>query len=464
MSAEPTFLSAVSDFLDRHCLLDGVGCAVVGVSGGVDSMVCLDVLRRRGVDVVAAHVNYGLRPAADDDEALVRTWCDRQDPPLPLRVRTADPTAEAEAGASLQAVARRQRYRFFRAVAREVGADAVAVGHHRDDQAETLLLHLLRGAGPEGLSGMPPSRPVHGVPELRLLRPLLSRRRSEIEAYAEAAGIPWCVDTTNESTDYRRGWIRTQVLPLLEAEVEGATDAIARSADLMRAYVDETVAPALRQRFDAAHISDAGPGLLLDLATLRAEPPVWRHRLLLEALRQTLPNAPQKKAVAEEIAALVDAQVGRRVDLAGGSVWRERPGLRFLPAAERPDPVPATPLAPQTAVATPDGDLTLAVTPDRPPAVRTADPTVAVADADRIAGSLAVRSWTAGDRFRPLGLEGTMLVSDLLTDAKVAPHRRLAACVVVDDDGIAWVVGHRLAHRVRVRPSTQRYAVLRLDP
>jgi tRNA(Ile)-lysidine synthetase, N-terminal domain len=315
-------VDTVAAFSDRHALLDE-GPVLVAASGGVDSMTCLSVLRRLGIDVHALHVNYGLRAGADGDEALVRRWCHEQSPAVPLSVVALD--AEARAASedeSLQAAARRLRYDALAAEAAEIGAPVVATGHHRDDQAETLLLNLVRGSGPEGVAGMRPARPLEADPSVSLVRPLLDARRDAIEAYAESMGLPWRTDPTNQRHDYDRGVIRTEILPRLEAHFEGATDALARSADLMQEYVDQALRPALKRRMGRAY-TDHEAGGALSVEALREAPPVWRRRLLLEALRRALPTAPYSRAVAEELEALVEAQVGRRMEwgqaLSGGS-------------------------------------------------------------------------------------------------------------------------------------------------
>jgi len=454
MSTSVALVETVRSYIDRHSLLEDGSRVVVGASGGPDSMVCLSILRKLGMDVVAAHVNYGLRESADEDEETVRTWCSEQAPPVPFRRYAADPSTGD--GRSLQAVAREQRYRFFARVARDTGAEAVAVGHHRDDQAETLLLNLLRGTGPEGLTGMPPSRPMHHDSSICLIRPLLGCRREDIEAYAEKASIPWCVDETNRDPSYRRGRIRTEVLPLLERCHEGATENIARAADLMRDYVRETLTPALSNKFQAAlHDEAFGAGIALKISVLETEPAVWGRRLILEALQRCLPEAPRRETVAAEIAGLIGAQPGRHVDLQGGRVWRERAVLRFVPAAEASEPIPPTPLFAGDSVKIPSGQITCTDISERPADLLRSDPTSVFLDADRVSGDLKVRSWADGDRFRPLNLDGTKLVSDVLTEEEVPPHRRASVCVVTDDEGIVWIVGYRMAHRVRIRPDSR---------
>ncbi|PSQ79741.1 MAG: tRNA lysidine(34) synthetase TilS [Bacteroidetes bacterium QS_1_63_11] len=437
---------------------------LVAVSGGVDSMVCGSVLRRLGYDVHVLHANYGLREGADADEALVRRWCDEQDPPVPLTVVALD--AEARAAAedeSLQEAARRLRYDALAKQALEIGATTVATGHHRDDQAETLLLNLVRGSGPEGLAGMRPARALQNAPSVSLVRPLLDATRDDLEAYAAATGLPWRTDPTNRSSDYDRSVMRTEILPRLSDHFDGVRDTLARSASLMRDYVDQALRPALQERMERAFV-DCEAGGWLALKVLIDEPPVWRRRLLLEALRRSLPTAPYSYAVAGALDDLVDAQVGRRVETRGGTVWRERTGLRFLPTDAVPERGSSTSVEWGESVSIPQGTLRIEQCTARPDTLDSGSPHVAYADADRLGTCLTVRTWTDGDRIRPLGLHGTKTVSDLLTDAQVPSHRRRGVCVLCTADRIAWVVGHRLDHRVRVRPDTERVARLVLRP
>ena len=459
------FADRVAAFIDRHDLLREGAAVVVGGSGGVDSMVCLSVLRRLGYAVHALHANYGLREGADADEALVRRWCHEQTPPIPVEgVRLDAEARAAERGESLQAAAREQRYAALGAHAQSLGVDAVAVGHHQDDQAETLLLNLLRGTGPEGLAGMPPSRPLRDAPDVSLIRPLLGVSRREIEAYAEREGIPWREDPSNQDPAYDRARLRSDVFPLLQEQFPDVTANLARAAGLMREYVEETLTPALETRLKRAYEACAA-GAWLRLDALRAEPPVWRRRLILAALDRALPEAPRSAAVAREIAGLIDAQVGRRVEVGEGAVWRTRDGLRFLPAAARPKPIDSPVAVPWgETVSVPQGTLRVELLGERPDALDAGTPHVEHADADRLVGPLTLRTWRDGDRLRPLGLDGRKRVADLLTDARVPPHRRAAACLLCTDEHPAWLVGHRLDHRVRVRPDTTRVARLTWDP
>jgi tRNA(Ile)-lysidine synthase len=459
-----TLVDTVAAFTERHALLNDDAPVLVAVSGGADSMACCSVLRRLGYDVYALHANYGLREGADADEALVRRWCDEQDPSVPLTVVSLDAEARASAeDESLQEAARRLRYDALAKQALEIGATAVATGHHRDDQAETLLLNLVRGSGPEGLAGMRPSRPLQEAPSVSLVRPLLDARRDDIEAYAEAVSLPWRTDPTNRSLAYDRGVMRTEILPRLADHFDSVHDTLARSAALMREYVDQALRPALDGRMDEAFV-ECDPGGRLSLDALREEPPVWRRRLLLEALRRTLPSASYSRAVAEELDTLVDTQVGRRVEVGKGTVWREREGLRFLPEKDHSKSLSPKFIECNESVSIPQGTLRVERCAERPASLDSESPYVAYADADRLGRDLTVRSWADGDRFRPLGLDGSKTVSDLLTEAQVPSHQRREVCVLCAAEHIAWVVGYRLDDRVRVRPETKHVVRLILRP
>lgn len=461
MSVEPhrhSFEAQVHAFIEEEGLLRPRQRLVVGVSGGVDSVVLLEVLVRLGYETVVAHVNYGLRDKdADQDEVLVRRLCSERD--IPCRVLQAGASGEES---SVQEWARAVRYRFFEEVAGEEDCDRVAVAHQKDDQAETVLHHLIRGSGPEGLAGMPARRSLSRGSRVQLVRPLLWARREAIEAYARGGELPWRTDATNRSAKYLRGRLRTRVLPCLEEEAGGPViDAIVRSADLLRAYVEHDLRPALRRHFEACAAEESGEGSLA-ADYLHELPPVWRRRLILEALRRWLPEAPRRSSVLEEAEALLESQPGRRIELKGGVIWRGRSALRFVSAAPEQEEVIVE--AGGRPVQLAAGALVIELIKRRPKALDTGSANEVYIDAEAISWPLRARPWRAGDRFQPLGMEGTKKVSELLTDSQVPPHRKQQAVVLADKEGIVWVVGQRLADRARVRPDSARFAKITYNP
>ena len=204
------------------------------VSGGRDSMALLHVLLRLstqiGFSVAAAHYNHRLRESAGRDEDLVRRYCAQRG--IPFTVGNGDVRAHAKAnGASIEDAARTMRYAFLREASRDCGADYIATAHHRQDNAETLLLHLLRGSGLQGLGGIAPIRS-------ELIRPLLEADRRDIDTYITENDIPYAEDETNSDTAYTRNRLRLELLPLLEEIAPGSVGRIADAAVRLRADED----------------------------------------------------------------------------------------------------------------------------------------------------------------------------------------------------------------------------------
>ena len=450
-------LHRVRQFIEKHHLIAPGARVLVGLSGGVDSVVLLHILKKLDFTLEAAHVNYRLRgEASDGDEAFVRSLCGQLG--VPVHVETFDTVVSAaERGQSIEEAARDLRYDVFARRAQAEDLPYVAVAHQRSDQAETVLLHLLRGAGPEGMAGMPVQRLLTPQSTVQLVRPLLDERRADIEAYARAEGLSWREDESNQHLAHRRNVLRKVVLPLLEEHFgEATSDNIARSATLVREYVEESLRRELTEHFKHAMRAE---GSRLDLGVLRTLAPVWRRRLVLEGLKRWLPEVERHAALAGEIEALVDAQPGRRIVLKGGVVWRERTSLLFERSTDAaPDGGRAVPIRPGETVELEEGTLCVELLNERPATLDAGAPLAVVVDADALSFPLVARRWQPGDRFRPLGMTGTKKVSDVLTDAKVPPHRRAATMVLVSGDQIVWVVGLRLAHDVRVRPETKRLA------
>ncbi len=426
---------------------------LVGASGGMDSTVLVDALIRLGYGIEVAHVNYALRDGdSEADELLVRTMSQGYGVPCHVEYRNARDCAR-RLGISVQMAARDLRYEVFAELATRQDLAFVAVGHHADDQAETVLLNLSRGSGPEGLAGMPYRRALGGA---ALVRPLLRLSRSDIADYARHAGLQWREDKSNSDIRYRRVVVRSRVIPAL-SEVLGprATDNIARSAELMREYVEAVFEPELREQF-----SRAAHGRKLNLKVLDALPEVWQRRMILEALRRWLPGAPA--SFADSVWSLLASQPGRRAEARAGTVWRGREVLRFDRSAEHDEGAEAWLNLGQT-IDTPVGRLGVSLMDERPISLHSGTPAMVYADADQLKFPLLVRRWLPGDRMIPLGMTQARKVSDVLTDAKVRVGSRSKAQVVISGSEIVWLVCVRLSGSFRVCAGTRRVARFEVD-
>ena len=448
-------LDAVTTYMNRYIHLPDNARVLVGVSGGVDSMVLLYILHAMGLDLGVAHVNYGMRgEASDGDEALVVAFCERLGSPCHVhRVIGRD---EVHDGASFQERARGQRYTFFETIAQQHGYAYVAVGHHLDDQAETVLIKLLTGAGIEGISGMRPWRPLATGSDIMLIRPLLGQGRFAIQAYAEANQVPWREDGTNAGTAYRRNAVRHRVMPVLcEVFGDSVPRLLARTASMMQGYWDESLRPVLRARFEACCSLEYEQGLSIE--ALQRQPNVWQARIIMEAVYTWMPGTSVTINIVEAIQALLEAQPGRKAPFATGCVWRERDALVFLQDTDAPTSFASVALQPGEVVSVPGGVLEARRLQETPSNIKSTVSNRIVADASRLQFPLTLRPWQAGDCLVPLGMQGHKRVSDLLTDAKVPSHKRANMLVLLSGEVIVWVVGVRMADSIRVEDGTTEY-------
>jgi len=303
---------------------DGDGVAVA-VSGGADSLALLHALRvlagPRGWRLAVLTVDHGLRPGSAADAAFVADHAKSLG--LPVRLLTLGPgDLAAHRRAGPEAAARAARYGALWPAAGDLGCRWLATGHTLDDQAETVLLQLLRGAGPDGLGGMA----VHSG---RLLRPLLGVRRAETRACCAAAALPWREDPTNAGDDPLRNRVRGRLLPLLEELRPGATRALARTAGLAadeRAWLEPLVAATVAA-------ATAGDTEALDAATLASLPVALGRRVVREAARRAGLAVPDAAAT-DRVLALAGAAAGAATTWPGGSATRAGTDLRLAPPAD----------------------------------------------------------------------------------------------------------------------------------
>jgi len=416
---------------------------VVLVSGGRDSVCLLDVLASicGAGRLRALHVNYGLRgEESDGDERHVRELCER------LGVSAAMIAAPpAPPRGNLQAWARDLRY--ARAI-ELAGDDAlIATGHTATDQAETVLYRLAASPGRRALLGMAPR-------EGRLVRPLLGLTREQTAAHCRARGLSWREDSSNDDPDrFARGRVRHRALPALRAVHPAAERNLLRSVELLRAeaeVLDEVVAVALagRERIAVSRLAQL-PAALARLVVIR---------LAEDAAAGALPGVGAR---VRELTALASGGGSATLDVGGGvRAIVEYGVLRFEPVTAAPAPSERSLSVPGSAEF---GAWALQATLERSSAQATAqaDAAVAVLDADRLRpGALTVRSWRAGDRMRPLGLDGTKSLADLFSDRRVPRAQRATLPVLLSEGEIAWVPGVATAEEFRVRADTRRLAVL----
>jgi tRNA(Ile)-lysidine synthase len=425
-------ITAVDTALAGLGVASGSLTIVVGLSGGADSVGLLDALAtvgpRRGFRVIAAHLDHGLRPDAAADALFCADLCAQLG--VPFRSGRADVAARArrERGGIEQA-ARLERYAFLRAVKEEEGAVAVAVAHTRDDQAETLLLRLLRGAGRSGLSAM---RARVGD----ILRPLLDVSREEVRSYLQGRGLAWREDPSNADPSFLRNRVRRELMPYLESRFNPRIgETLARSAALLADEAELLGSPA-GGLYDGAARREGG-GVSLSRGGLAASPRALRRLAVRRALEETGGLRGVSAALVERLLALAGsaAPSGRRLALPGGRVALFRFGDVWVGPRSEPLSAFAYPLGVPGRVELPGGLAVVAGPAEGPPASEGETALVAAPEGK----PLLVRTRRPGDRVWRHGRE--MSLKRFLMEQRVPADRRGALPLVAAGSEVLWVPG-----------------------
>lgn len=445
MSLEERTLATIR----RHDLIPRGARVLAAVSGGADSVSLALVLARLAPEcgftlAGLAHLNHALRGGESDaDEAFTGELASRLR--VPLVTRRVNVAAEAATpGESLEAAARRVRYAFLEEAASSIDADRIATGHTADDQAETLVMRLMRGAGLHGLSGV---RPRHG----RVIRPLIDARRAQVLAFLDKTGQAWREDASNADPAITRNRIRHSVMPALKAAGgEGIVDALARTASLIQDDAEELERIAIEKAASIV-LSDGS----LEIDALRAASPAMARRVIRRALDAAAGGRFLSLEHVDGVRSLIKGDAAQVIQLPGVRARREGRVIRI-----EPDPEESPVVAFESALAIPG----IAEVPEAGMeisaeigAIAPAEVLALSARADAVAvqgvegGRLTVRNRRPGDALKPLGAPGRRKVQDVFVDRKIPRIDRDRVPLVVDDGGrIVWVVGHTIAEEFRV--------------
>jgi tRNA(Ile)-lysidine synthase len=441
-----TFIDALRDLVQRHAMVEPGDTVVAAVSGGPDSVALLigllelrDVL---GIRVVAAHLDHGLRGAESaGDRAFVEALARRYDVPC------ASDAAHVPPG-NVEAEARRLRYAFLERVADQLGASRIATGHTRDDQAETVLLRLLRGTGRRGLGGILPRRG-------RIIRPMLGCDRMQVRTFLIERGLTWRRDYTNGAWALERARVRHGFLPALAREFNPRlVAALADLADLMReedALLDRLAAVGAR-------------GIALECPVLSAIEPPLARRAVRQWWRRHGSGRRLGRLHVEAVRRLAArASGGGEIAVPGGAVVRVGHRLTFQagPTALGTAEPWQFPLVPYEDLDTPGG-WRLRI--EEAPRAEVGEPsdTICLIDADRVGEGIVVRNRRTGDRLRSLGLGGHTSIKRLFSSRRVPRRLRADHPVVVCDGEVLWVPGCGRSDQALVVPATSRCWVIRV--
>ena len=431
----------VEEYIDRHKLLKRGDKVLVALSGGADSVALLIVLRKLGYKCEAIHCNFNLRgKESDRDEAFTKELCSRLSIVLSI-LHFDTKTYATQKGISIEMAARELRYAAFEKHRASTGAQAIAVAHHRDDSAETLLLNLTRGTGIRGLRGI---QPKNGY----IIRPLLCVGRDEILDYLKWRGESYVTDSTNLASIYTRNKIRLEIIPKL-AEINPSIHASLAATAQRISEAEKIYSDAINKAIERVR-----KGNRISIAALTKE--IAPATVLYEILSPLGFNSAQ----IDDISRSMQGEGAKQFHASEYSVIKDRETLIITQSNgfEQQDVVLPT----EGIIETVQG--TLAITPAEFNGDIPKHRNTACLDAEKLHLPLTLRNTRKGDRFAPFGMRGTKLVSDYLTDRKKSIFEKQMQLVVTDAKGeIVWLVGERPSSRCSIDKNTKKILSLEWD-
>ena len=442
-------------YINRYNLLTEGDKVILALSGGIDSMVLADLLLKAKVEFVAAHCNFHLRGhESDGDDWFVRKFAENHGIQCFVKHFETEEYA-AKYGISIEMAARDLRYAWFEQLRQQLGYDKIAVAHHADDQAETFFINLLRGAGLNGLKGM---KPQNGV----IIRPLLWASREQIRQYAVENHIVWREDHTNVESVYLRNRIRNQLLPVFDELQPKARQGLYKSLEHLSAE-NELYRSLLKEKL-AQIVEREGEIQRLPYSTIikakvpePVEGPTSSFQLLFEWLRQFGFNTDQCHFIYDAIG----TGIGNQYCSPTHCVVIGRDDLQLSEIKEKTDD--------EIQIQIGEEEILSPIHLRFSKLEKTADfiinksSDVAQLDFDKLRFPLALRHWRHGDRFCPLGMKGSKLLSDFFVDQKFSEFQKQNVWLLVSADGdILWVVGYRIDDRFKIVDDTKAVLECRL--
>jgi tRNA(Ile)-lysidine synthase len=440
----PALIEKIETFLAQHHLIKTNDYLLVAVSGGVDSVVLLNLLfqikNKFSLKLEVIHLNHGIREKeADRDAKFVEQLAEKYQLPVFIENVRANDFSKRQ-GYSEEEGARVLRYRFFKKILDKTGADGVVLGHHADDQVETILDHFMRGSGIKGLCGMPFKRDKY-------LRPLLCVTRKEIETYADEQSLEYIIDSTNEMLKYRRNRIRHELIPQMKKNFNpGINNVVLRTASIAD-EVEEYLCSQAQKALQQCLISYKKNKIILDIDSFLNYFTVIQKYILFGILEEWQVNRSLlTTGKIDRVLKLVrDRTPGKRIFLDSNmSILIDQNQIVFFKI--KPSDFEFE-VENNIEYCLPECNLKfIAKKVDKESLPRTflPDPNLEYIDSDKIVGKLKIRNFKKGDKFRPLNMKGKKRVSDYFTDKKVPRHLRNEIPILVCETGIIWIIGYQI--------------------
>lgn len=389
----------------------------VAVSGGVDSMLLLDLMAEEKLPIQVLHVNYHLRSEeSEQDELLVRNYCESNKIPITIESIYLKENLEINGG-NLQNEARKVRYDFFKQELNKVSNSKLVLAHHLNDQLETFFLQLLRNSGLAGLSGMSQAKN-------KLLRPLLNFKKEEIYSVAIERKINWREDKSNSKNDYSRNRLRNEIIPMLSSEIPSLENSILLLQEKFQENLVETL-----HKIDAIHLE------IEKSMSLKVE--TWNQLQAIEKI-ELLKKLSIPTFLFDAFNQLTHAQKGAKIQWNANQniVIREDNHFQFI-TSKQEFKLPKINIEKKTILPSTFFKSTIYL------------------DESKIIGEISIRKWQIGDRIYPIGLKGSKLISDVITDAKIPNHLRENQLVLIDEEKILACVNLSIDRRAIASKSSE---------
>lgn len=447
------FEQKIKQFIEKWGMLPQKAGVLVGLSGGADSVALLEVLcqlrGQLGLSIFAVHVHHGIRAAAQKDADFCAKLCEDKEVPFACEYVDVPQLAEAQ-GLTVEEAGRKARYEIFERYRVEQGLDVIAVAHHQNDQAETMLFQMFRGSGLKGLSGIPYKRDC-------IIRPLLCVSRKEIEGYLEERGLSYVTDETNLSQDYTRNRLRHQVLPMAEEICPGTIENMSRAGAILREIED------FMEQLSRSYIEEYGrkmpDALLLHTGFLEKYHPALQKAIILyaiESVTKSRKDITQKHV--EGVLSLLEKDGEKVIDLPQGyKVMKSYDTLGFYRETTETDGsfVPLG-IEPGETYTLPDGK-TMEVTLLSGNNFENIPKSNCIKwfDYDKIIDTLYLRTREKGDFLTVRDDGATKTLQDYFVNEKVPKSERDRMLVLADGSHVVWVLGKRISAHYKVTEKTK---------
>ena len=439
----------------RYNMLAKGDRVLVAVSGGPDSIALLHNLNllkdKLNIKLFVGHINHQLRKEeSDQDQEFVKNLSEKLN--LKFLCKSIDVQKAAQKNKlSIEECARKMRYIALESMAKKVKADKIAIGHTSDDQAETVLMRLIRGSGPSGLCGIPAIRG-------KFIRPLLDTKREEIESFLKENLLEYRVDWSNFKMDYLRNRIRLKLLALIKNEFNpNIVDSLSRTAQLL-SFQRDFLQKEIERSFEKASLSRRGDKIVLDLKRMIGYDIYLRTNIVRLAfchISQDL-NPPSFHRIQRVLELLTSGKAGKKAEL-DRYIWAEiSEGNLAIYKSKKPAKPHLVELPGEIQIENLKLKSEIIAREKLPLKIKSNSQNIAYLDWDKLAGPFGIRHRKDKDRFIPLGLEGSKSLADFLTDLKIPRMEREEIFLLTSKNRIAWVIGYRIDDRFKITLQTKK--------